>query len=1011
MAESGFEFLYDVTADGNIPISKYRSKNTGISVFIAQVEGPLVNGYFCLATEAHDDDGLPHTLEHLIFLGSEDYPYKGVLDLLANRCLASGTNAWTDTDHTCYTMTNAGSEGFLKLLPFYLDHVLYPTLTEAGYVTEVHHVNGEGENAGVVYCEMQARENTGESRCHLEMLRAMYPGHCGYKSETGGIMANLRDSTSHQKVCDYHKEFYRPENLCLIITGQVSADEVFQALKPVEEKIVSKGSPPPFTRPWQSEVPPLEKSVLVNLPYAADEETHGMVTICWRGPNAKDQYMINALQVLQEYLSDCPIAPLQKEMVEIEEPYCSQIAGNFIENLESCIYLKFTNVTTSKLTDVKQKVNEVLKMTHESPLDMTRIDNILHRKILEVLRHVEDEPHDTVSFIIIGDFLYSQDKADSDARVNEVAQYKKMKTETEVFWKGLLAKYFLNDVQVVIEGVPSKKYMEETGQAEKDRVAKQQKQFGEDGLKNLSDALEKATEENETEAPEEMLTRVSVPDVARIHFHHINPSSNLNPKTANANTRFPLDKIPFRFQLDDMKTNFVQISALLDSSSVSHSLRLHLPLMCQVLFESPILRDGELVSHEEVIKQLEADMLTYSGALGVTGGGTFSCGAYPQVVHIQLQLEKDKYEKGIQWLRELLYRSKFTADRLKIVAQRLASDVASSKRKGIKVVRTMMGDMVYHKDCNMTVSNMLRQEKFLKNILKQLETDPDQVLKDMEQLRQTITSPSNLRIHLSANVESMTSSPQSPWLQFVPSDITDHPMSACMKQTYEYNLPYEDSPETKVIVGVGSVESSYLVQVVPSISSFTDADLPAMMVFIQYLTQCEGPMWRQIRGLGLSYHYGMHVDAEKGLLKFLLARSTNITDAYKEGRNIVMGYVNGETPMSEVELESARSSLIFEIIEEEKTVSGVSGVSMLSYFRGISLSYNKELLEKVAKVTIADLQKVGPKYISPLFDVTKVRTAVCCHPTKVDEVHTGFSQMGLDLKVLSSLEEDFLCAY
>lgn len=50
--------------------------------------------YF-IATEAHDDDGIPHTLEHLIFLGSEDYPYKGVLDLLANRCLASGTNAWT----------------------------------------------------------------------------------------------------------------------------------------------------------------------------------------------------------------------------------------------------------------------------------------------------------------------------------------------------------------------------------------------------------------------------------------------------------------------------------------------------------------------------------------------------------------------------------------------------------------------------------------------------------------------------------------------------------------------------------------------------------------------------------------------------------------------------------------------------------------------------------------------------------------------------------------------------
>ena len=33
--------------------------------------------YFVItATEAHDDDGLPHTLEHLVFMGSENYPYK-----------------------------------------------------------------------------------------------------------------------------------------------------------------------------------------------------------------------------------------------------------------------------------------------------------------------------------------------------------------------------------------------------------------------------------------------------------------------------------------------------------------------------------------------------------------------------------------------------------------------------------------------------------------------------------------------------------------------------------------------------------------------------------------------------------------------------------------------------------------------------------------------------------------------------------------------------------------------
>jgi len=38
-------------------------------------------------TETNTDDGLPHTLEHLVFMGSKKYPYKGVLDVIANRCL------------------------------------------------------------------------------------------------------------------------------------------------------------------------------------------------------------------------------------------------------------------------------------------------------------------------------------------------------------------------------------------------------------------------------------------------------------------------------------------------------------------------------------------------------------------------------------------------------------------------------------------------------------------------------------------------------------------------------------------------------------------------------------------------------------------------------------------------------------------------------------------------------------------------------------------------------------
>ena len=152
---SHWKVLSSFNLSSTLSVVKYRSELTGLTIVLARAESPIVNGYFCLATEAMTNDGLPHTLEHLVFLGSEDYPYKEVLDLLANRCLADRTNAWTDTDHTCYTVYTAGPSGFLQILPVYMDHILYPTLREEDYLTEVHHINGEGQDAGVVYSEMQ----------------------------------------------------------------------------------------------------------------------------------------------------------------------------------------------------------------------------------------------------------------------------------------------------------------------------------------------------------------------------------------------------------------------------------------------------------------------------------------------------------------------------------------------------------------------------------------------------------------------------------------------------------------------------------------------------------------------------------------------------------------------------------------------------------------------------------------------------------------------------------------
>ena len=39
----------------------------------------------------------------------------------------------------------------------------------------------------------------------------------------------------------------------------------------------------------------------------------------------QDQYTYNSLNVLYEYLSDSAISPLEREFVQIEDPYCSNV--------------------------------------------------------------------------------------------------------------------------------------------------------------------------------------------------------------------------------------------------------------------------------------------------------------------------------------------------------------------------------------------------------------------------------------------------------------------------------------------------------------------------------------------------------------------------------------------------------------------------------------------------------------------------------------------------------------
>ena len=83
-----------------------------------------------------------------------------------------------------------------------------------------------------------------------------------------------------------------------------------------------------------------------------------------------------------------------------------------------------------------------------------------------------------------------------------------------------------------------------------------------------------------------------------------------------------------------------------------------------------------------------------------------------------------EYPVAVSWMRKLLYQTKMTGERVKVVATKMENSVAEVKRRASRVVSILMNNILMSEDSNYHSANMIRQQQFLKNLLKKLECSP-----------------------------------------------------------------------------------------------------------------------------------------------------------------------------------------------------------------------------------------------------------------------------------------------
>ncbi|KAL9617435.1 MAG: hypothetical protein Q9160_007792 [Pyrenula sp. 1 TL-2023] len=997
--------------------SQYESEKTGMRVVVVDQKGPKVYGAFVLATEIHDDSGSPHTLEHLVFMGSKSYRYKGFLDKLANRMYADGTNAWTATDHTGYTVETAGWEGFARILPVYLEHIILPTLTDEGCLTEVHHIDGSGQDAGVVYSEMQGRENDAGELMSLRNKRLLYPEGSGFRSETGGLLERLRVLTA-DRIREFHRVMYQPKNLCLVVTGDVNHSNLFQILSDFEISILSSIPSPesPFKRPWveSTKTPPLARSTIERVEFPEEDEDYGQISCTFLGPSCNDVLLSGALNVVLEYLAGSSASILDNTLVEREQ-LSSGVYYTVQSRPDMEIEFVISSVETAKLEQVERRFSELLHEAVSKPLNMPFLHDCIARQVRKWKWATEATP-DWSSQAIINDFLFGKRDGTNLKDLASLDEYKTLLQWSENEWRGFIKKWFSDAYRVSVLGVPSAKLSEKLKVDEQARIEVQKKSLGDEGLHKKQEALDRAKAENDKPIPTELLGQFKVPPVESIHFVKI---LSAKAGTALQEGKKPTNQVqdvidrdqsvPLYLQFKHIESNFVRIRLLITTQDIPLEIRPLLAVYVESFFTLPVERNGQVIDFEQVVMELERDTVTYN--LGE--GSKLGCG---EDIRITFQVEPEKYAATIQWLQELLWHAVLDTERLIAVTNRLLADVPDSKRSG----DDMLGAI--HIMTHLAPESIIRSQStlvkalYLKQIKQLLKTNPNQVKSQLTQLRTSLCQLPNFRILIVSDVTKLPH-PVSSWQPFTSAFTTTTPPSKTPStlQPITSRLtrlsPAGLSPGTSTsIIPMPTIDSSYAYALTRGPTSHSDPLIPALSVAIAYFNALEGPLWVAVRGTGLAYGTKISHDITSGFLYLDIYRSPDAYKAFEASRAVVENHINGATQFDPLTLEGAISSIVLAFVEDEATLDQAAQTDFIrEVVRGLPEDYVQSMLRKVRGVTVQEIRSVLKELVWGLFEPGRADVLVTCAVGLGDGIKSGLEKMGFKPQVrdLNSFQDDY----
>jgi Zn-dependent M16 (insulinase) family peptidase len=394
-----------------------------------------------------------------------------------------------------------------------------------------------------------------------------------------------------------------------------------------------------------------------------------------------------------------------------------------------------------------------------------------------------------------------------------------------------------------------------------------------------------------------------------------------------------------------------------------------------------------------------------------------------------------EWERVIRFTFQVFLFTVFEKERIVTIAKNLITNIVDIKRDGHSVLSAVQSRVSLSKEqsqkegSNEFHISIFKQEKFLAQVLKDCENDPEKVINNLGLIRDHIISqslndntPSFMRIgvplkfSINQSKKSSMSDLSNDLLRIWNGELQKLSPEIQKRKRKDYKylgspFPYPRSSfqrdhmdlkfSENIMVSVGGLQTYYLSQSVECDLLITPKhpDYFPTLLLSEILTRAEGPLYTGIRGQGFAYGANMYCYLWAGQLSFELYQSSEPQKALQVFYDLLekLG-IDFDVLCSDYEIETAQASVAYRWAADSSTACTIMSTALRSSLQGFTdLDDCFGFVNVMYQVKRSDLKRVFEKYFRKFLGNEK-NTVVVTPMGKMEDATKSFLDYNLEFK-------------